>query len=815
MATMVARGSSPLASSVSVQEKGSRNKRKFRADPPINDPNFLSSLQSDNPNYELFPMGKTSETGTFDHQQGYCDCCRNRALTFEEIEEQYQEAEWIDGAEAQLEETVLSNLDMIFKTAIKIIMTYGYTEDIATNAVLRAGLCYGCKDTVSNVVDNAMAYLRSSPDVDSSSRENPSEELKMMERNVLNEMVHVVRDFRPYYSRGDALWRLLCNDMNVTLACTMDSNPLPSIGSEQTSASSIAPHVQQESNELNAPSPNKPSLVFPYPQNSSEAEMPPVVGIPSLPCGRFSASINVQGQVSALASAKENAIASLDCVIEETSALYLSQPSGSEGKSTSGRKSHLGSSKRDSILRQKALHFEKNYRMFGSKSAIRAGKNHNGLGGLLLDKKNKAISDSNAKKNTVMKLNKAVGSDSPKADPTPLNLSFKEATPKTPVPAASTELSLSLPSMSSSSGSSVKSSVFETGFSYANWDPEMDDMLQKLDRRERELQDQLQEWSDWAHQKVMQATRRLSKDKPELQSLRQEKEEVARLKKEKQTLEENTRKKLAEMEIALSKASAQVEKANADARRLERENSELRKEMEAAKVRAAESAASCREVLEREATNLKKIQSWEKQKGQLHEELAIEKKKFSQLRQQLGQAKEQYDQVEARWKHEEKAKEEALILRNNRRKEREQIEVSGRAKENEMRIRAETDLQRHKENIKKLEQQISQLRQRVDSSKIAALKWGPDGSYASRLSDPRKESKGGSFPKFSEFEDSEEVQRDRECVMCLTDEMSVVFLPCAHQVVCKKCNELHEKQGMKDCPSCRTLIEKRICVRSA
>nr|GLL41961.1 putative E3 ubiquitin-protein ligase RF298 [Ipomoea trifida] len=39
------------------------------------------------------------------------------------------------------------------------------------------------------------------------------------------------------------------------------------------------------------------------------------------------------------------------------------------------------------------------------------------------------------------------------------------------------------------------------------------------------------------------------------------------------------------------------------------------------------------------------------------------------------------------------------------------------------------------------------------------------------------------------------------------------FLPCAHQVLCKDCNTLHENQGMKDCPSCRTPIVQRIHAR--
>ncbi|KAF8044576.1 hypothetical protein N665_7790s0001 [Sinapis alba] len=59
------------------------------------------------------------------------------------------------------------------------------------------------------------------------------------------------------------------------------------------------------------------------------------------------------------------------------------------------------------------------------------------------------------------------------------------------------------------------------------------------------------------------------------------------------------------------------------------------------------------------------------------------------------------------------------------------------------------------------------------------------------------------------------IKRERECVMCLSEEMSVIFLPCAHQVLCSKCNQLHEKEAMEDCPSCRAKIQRRIQARFA
>jgi chromosome segregation ATPase len=171
-------------------------------------------------------------------------------------------------------------------------------------------------------------------------------------------------------------------------------------------------------------------------------------------------------------------------------------------------------------------------------------------------------------------------------------------------------------------------------------------MIMKLIPRARELQNQLQEWTEWANQKVMQAARRLGKDKAELKSLRQEKEEVERLKKEKQTLEESTMKKLTEMENALCKASGQVEIANSAVQRLEVENAALRQEMEAAKLRAVESAASCQEVSKREKKTLMKFQSWEKQKALLQEEFATERHKVLELLQDLEQARQIQEQHE-------------------------------------------------------------------------------------------------------------------------------------------------------------------------
>lgn len=125
-----------------------------------------------------------------------------------------------------------------------------------------------------------------------------------------------------------------------------------------------------------------------------------------------------------------------------------------------------------------------------------------------------------------------------------------------------------------------------------------------------------------------------------------------------------------------------------------------------------------------------------------------------------------------------------------------------------MREMAESNMQKCKEDIQKLESEIARLRLQSEGSKIEALRRGIDV----RLQSPKITKNSALFD--NNF-GSRSVEMERECVMCLTEEMSVVFLPCAHQVLCGQCNVLHEKQGMNDCPSCRTPIKKRINVRFA
>lgn len=342
-------------------------------------------------------------------------------------------------------------------------------------------------------------------------------------------------------------------------------------------------------------------------------------------------------------------------------------------------------------------------------------------------------------------------------------------------------------------------------------------MLWQLVDRVKYLEAQLQDWTDWAQKKVMQAARRLTKDTAELKALRQERDEYMRLKKEKQALEESTMKKLAEMETSLGKALSQVDRANSTAWRLESENAQVRAEMEAAKLTAAESVYVCQEATKREKKSMKKAQGWEKQKVKLQEELIEGRRNLSNLLEQLAQANERLQQAEVRWRQERKAKEEAQLTAETEKRGKELAEHAAKKREGALQRKSEALSQRYREEVQKLESEIAKIRLSM-GLQPSMLSWGNSYKMASSNLDTcsaekLKQINSRLMSEIADLKQSQkDVHRDRECVMCMSEEMSVVFLPCAHQVVCVKCNDLHQRKGLTDCPSCRTPIQQRIRV---
>ncbi|XP_058104237.1 MND1-interacting protein 1 [Magnolia sinica] len=337
-------------------------------------------------------------------------------------------------------------------------------------------------------------------------------------------------------------------------------------------------------------------------------------------------------------------------------------------------------------------------------------------------------------------------------------------------------------------------------------------MISNLENQMRELEGQLKERREWALKKAIQAARRLSNDSTELKMLKMEREETHRHK-GKQTLGDSTMKRLSEMENALRTASGQVDRANAAVRRLDTENAEIKAEMEAAKLSAAESAAACSEAEKREKKYLKRLQVWENQEAKLQEEITEEKQKIAQLQRQLELVKEAQKETEIKWRQEQKAKVQAIAKVEEERRAKEAAEATVKRRQETLHREIERDFQRHKDDIQRLEQELSRLKASADSSQVdfPSNTSGKGDSEAPRVMNSKMFHDSNKLQESSQ----KEVNHGRECLLCKKDEVSIVFLPCAHQVLCSGCNEEHKKAAKTSCPCCGIQIEQRIHVYGA
>lgn len=163
------------------------------------------------------------------------------------------------------------------------------------------------------------------------------------------------------------------------------------------------------------------------------------------------------------------------------------------------------------------------------------------------------------------------------------------------------------------------------------------------------------------------------------------------------------------------------------------------------------------------------------------------------------------------------AKEEALSLVETEKRAKEVAEHSAKKREEALQKKSETLSQRYRDEVQKLESEIAKVRL-SSGLQPSMLSWGNgykmspsnlDTCSAEKL----KQVNAGLLSEIADLRQSQkDINHERECVMCMSKEMSVVFLPCAHQVVCVKCNDLHQKKGLRDCPACRTPIQQRIRV---
>ncbi|TVT97888.1 hypothetical protein EJB05_56814, partial [Eragrostis curvula] len=306
-----------------------------------------------------------------------------------------------------------------------------------------------------------------------------------------------------------------------------------------------------------------------------------------------------------------------------------------------------------------------------------------------------------------------------------------------------------------------------------------EEMALDLVQRLGELKLEVKVWTDWANERVMQSTSRLVKERAVLLSYRKDSAEIE----EPDVL---NRKKLEETQKAIDRASEELDRVNSRVRELTNEINLCMREKKAAQLQGKQSDASFADILNKEHDSMERLKSMETEKVILQEELAAERSKLLKLLKSLEKARRYEDVLKKRCQEGEKMIDELTEQINFKKTELERIDTSARAKSSRLLLRAQNEQEWMQASIKNLKQQLDELSSKPQS--VAKL-INPAGFGIDSL------------------------QRERECAMCLEEEISVVFLPCGHQVVCAGCNKRHQDGGMTECPSCRSIIHRRICAR--
>lgn len=343
-----------------------------------------------------------------------------------------------------------------------------------------------------------------------------------------------------------------------------------------------------------------------------------------------------------------------------------------------------------------------------------------------------------------------------------------------------------------------------------------DGVIVTLLHQVKDLEKKLKERKEWAQKKAMQAAQKVSDELTELKNLNSERESIQMLKKGKQAVDESTVKRLSELENAVRKATCQRDTANAIVRTLENQNAEIRAEREGLKLSASESLKACMEESKKEKKCLKKLLTWEKQKLKLQDEITAEKEKIKALYKSLAQITEDEKEIEAKRVEEQKAKEQAVAQVEEEQRSKEAAEAHSKRKLETLRLKIELDFQRHKDDHQRLEQELSRLKASSDndSSHLSNNVWEPAKSQGENIAKLLEE-----LDKLEGSYESE-ANSDRECIVCMKDEVSVVFLPCAHQVVCGSCSDNffssnNSGGGKVTCPCCRAVVQQRIHIFGA
>nr|GMD68961.1 putative E3 ubiquitin-protein ligase RF298 [Ipomoea batatas] len=226
--------------------------------------------------------------------------------------------------------------------------------------------------------------------------------------------------------------------------------------------------------------------------------------------------------------------------------------------------------------------------------------------------------------------------------------------------------------------------------------------------------------------------------------------------------EENIIKRRCELQDALSHLGAQIDAINSVHDEVMAERSKLMEGIAESRLNFVDSCIDLRKSKLREEELQKQPRTLEVEMSSLQGELAALKGNSADLPAKIDKARKCQSEFEGLWQREEREKTKLLEKAECIRRERQERKQKTKIEEEKLIAEGE-------ENRVKYEEQMNKL-----SAEISAVKLGAVGESSSS-------GQGG-------------LKREWECVMCLTEPNSVVFLPCAHQR-----NELQKESNLFEC----------------
>lgn len=173
-------------------------------------------------------------------------------------------------------------------------------------------------------------------------------------------------------------------------------------------------------------------------------------------------------------------------------------------------------------------------------------------------------------------------------------------------------------------------------------------LLHELMHQIYDLQIEVKERREWAHEKALQAAKKVSNEFLELRTVRMKREIEERRKKENKAKEDEMVKMMAELEEEMKRTEGMAERVQMEIRRLEKENREMRAEIEAAGLERSEANNKCKRLLKRLKRINKSAETSERQMLVLQGEVEEAKRVNAEIEEQIEVVRKEISASEVR-----------------------------------------------------------------------------------------------------------------------------------------------------------------------